>query len=218
MSHRGGEPPFRTDKLRFYHNFTVMTVSIPSFLHFNFSRLVIFQLKISLHSHTSFNCWLLCSTWNYKPIILGDLHLYWTSSYPCNHTQISPLPWCFTAVAHDVGWPIWRWICCSFLPASSVGTEWRWDRRHTSKVLVYLPLQWQSLINHYYLPPVAHAAFVLHTMRAFLHDGYRQFVSCGAAGGWHTIHMYTHIHTISWWTLITSHLIPLLSDYQSHAF
>lgn len=57
------------------------------------------------------------------------------------------------------------------------------------KVHVYLPLHWQALINHCYLPMVAHAAFVLHTMRAFLHDGYRQFVSSGAAGGWCSIHM-----------------------------
>lgn len=83
------------------------------------------------------------------------------------------------------------WKCA---PASLLraGAGWQRDRRQTSTVHVYLPLQWQPLINHRYLPPVAHAAFVLHTMRAFLHDGCRQFVSSGAAGGWRTC---THINT-----------------------
>lgn len=73
--------------------------------------------------------------------------------------------------------------------------------------------QWQALINHCYLWPVAHAAFVLHTMRAFLHDGCRQFVSCGAAGGWCTKRMYTDTHT----QLCNQHSASH-SDDHSYAF
>lgn len=77
--------------------------------------------------------------------------------------------------------------------------EW-WKDWQTSKEPAYLPLQWQALMNHCYLPPVACTAFVLRTMRAFLRDGCRQFVSCGVAGVWGAE------HTISWWTWTESPL------------
>lgn len=99
-----------------------------------------------------------------------------------------------------------------------LGTEWRWDRRQTPKVHVYLPPLWQALINHCYLPPVAHAAFVLHTMRAFLHDGCRHFVSSGAGWGWCTIHMYPYTWYITHNPLITAHIVPLVSANRTHTF
>lgn len=103
-----------------------------------------------------------------------------------------------------------------------MGTECRRDRRQTPKVHVYLPLLWQTLINHCYLPPVAHAAFVLHTMRAFLHYGCRQFASNGAAGGWctplsalytcthGTLHTHTHTLDADKSHLTSSHLSKLI--------
>lgn len=95
-------------------------------------------------------------------------------------------------------------------------TEWRWDLRQSPKVHVYLPLLWQALINHCYLPLVAHGAFVLHTMWALLCDGCWQLVSSGAAGCGCTIRMWactcvsdtqTRTHTLLWLTLITSHML-----------
>lgn len=99
-------------------------------------------------------------------------------------------------------------------------TEWWWDLRQTPKVHVYLPLLGQALINHCYLPLVAHGAFVLHTMRTLLHDGCWQFVSSGAAGGWYTCtHTLGTLHTQTQHThtpLINTNHISLPN--QTHSF
>lgn len=71
-----------------------------------------------------FNKSLPSSTCNSGPLMIcngSHSHLECNSASPFIHVIISLLPWGLSAAVHPFGWPICRWICCTFLPVSPYG-------------------------------------------------------------------------------------------------